>query len=304
MPNKMRMEQQAEAIQEVVSEQHSSQQNNSFELLMSQINIAGPEDLNNTFTQQWQNAAMDKQLISLLLCEIDFYQEYVECYGVQGASFMLISVALTLKSICDIHGCFLTHNEQRGFTILVKGGSFQEVQTIADSLCAAVKKSKTEHKHSKVNGFITITIGASSTYPTTQADLKESANNSVTSAKTAGGNRVSDVESLQKIDNSAPRNRINTSTVANNIDTNRQKELAEKQKINAQQLDFFAEPEQQTSANGGKTYRGQIINQDPEQQQIDALKSHNSALNNGKAPRSTEKKKPAVRMYRGQVVTR
>jgi PleD family two-component response regulator len=86
--------------------QYKKPESSTIELVMSQIKIASHSDFEKQLAQHWQAAANEKQLLSVLICEIDFYHEYVEKYGLQGASFMLLVVALALKNICDQHGLF------------------------------------------------------------------------------------------------------------------------------------------------------------------------------------------------------
>ena len=277
----------------VKTKQHLSvQQSKSFELVMAQMNISAPEDFKQAFSQQWKTAADKKQLLSVLLCEIDYYQEYVDHYGVQGASFMLISIALSLKNICETHNCFLSHNEQHGFTVLFKGGTVQQAQAIGESLCEVVNNSKTEHKHTQVGDFITLSVGISSVFPSTKSVLKKEAKDALNEAQVIGGNTVNSSNS--------PSKEVRKSTKIDNL------QVDTVNKIESNQDHFFAKSEQEIAPKNTHTklnYRGQSIENKQQEQQVDALTLNKVALNESNIDSSQKTKKRPVRMYRGQIVT-
>ncbi|WP_284205173.1 GGDEF domain-containing protein [Psychromonas marina] len=268
------------------------------------MDIAAPADFNHAFAQQWQTAADKKQLLSVLLCEIDYYPEYVEHYGIQGASFMLISIALSLKNICEKNHCLLSYNEQHGFTILAKGTTAVAVQAIGERLCEVVANAKTEHKHTQVNDFITLSVGISSLFPTTKSMLQNNAKNALNEAKIAGGNNVNSPSSMAA--KSEPKVYHAATNETQNIE---EKSETENQKMNTQKHDIFAPQETQLEKDvpkETKTYRGQIIENSQRVQPQDALKSNKAALDEGDIDTTTKNiknKKKAVRMYRGQIVT-
>lgn len=162
----------------------------AFDKVMSQMSIADRAAFDKKYDQLWHEASNDNELLSVYLCEIDFFKAYVDNYGQQGASFMLLVVGLALKSICDRYGCFLAHYQKEEFGILMKGGSEEEVLEIAEALRQAVEGSQTEHKFSSVNRVVTLSIGVSSIYPNSMAVLMQKANHTLHQAKLCGRNQV------------------------------------------------------------------------------------------------------------------
>ncbi|WP_413700944.1 diguanylate cyclase domain-containing protein [Psychromonas sp. KJ10-10] len=145
----------------------------SFDLVMSQLGIANQHAFNDYQTQQWQEAVIERQQLAVLTCEVDYYQEYLQHYGQQGASFMMVSVALAMKNVCFHSECFLAHFGQNRLVVLIKGGDQNSVQNIAENLCSAVKNTRTEHKHSQVDNIVTISVGFSSDSPLHNDDLRK-----------------------------------------------------------------------------------------------------------------------------------
>lgn len=259
----------------------------SFELVMSQINIPKPCEFKAEYIKHWQEASVKQELLTVLLCEIDYLDEYYAHYGEQGASFMLVTMALLLKTICAKHNCFLARNDQQGFNILIQGGTPQQAQSIADSLCEAVKSSNTEHLASKIGKTVTLSIGSSSFNPVTPSLQREQADRALRNAQGDGGNRSSADQSTtpNSISNYANTEKHKAQTTLNS------EIAADDGATNPQPKAAF---ENATTEAPAKTYRGQIINNNQE----DALKSNNNAPEQSAEP----PKKKKVRMYRGQIV--
>lgn len=170
--------------------QSESAETSGFEKVMSQMNIADRSAFDKKYDQLWNQASLERQLLSVFLCEIDFFKSYNENYGHQGASFMLLVVGLALKNICDKHGCFLAHYQKEEFGILLKGEDEEKVLEIAEELRKAVEESQTEHKFSNVSRVVTLSIGVSSVHPNSMGFLIEKANGTLDQARVSGRNQV------------------------------------------------------------------------------------------------------------------
>lgn len=285
---------------------------NSFELVMSQMGIANVEAFNNAYSEQWQSAAMDKQLLSVLICEVDFYQAYVDNHGDQGASFMMVSMALLLKNICEKSQAFLSFNEHHGFSILVKSNTVQDVQDIAIELCEGVKQSKTEHKNSLVSDIVTLSVGTSSFYPTTPDIFKAEAQKALEKSKAAGGNQINDLSEAKSVtvsglsDVTEEMLKKETAQVSEKaieeITLSQERAATENTPRNSQPFDLFAETLDEVDTPT-KMYRGQVIENEIES--TIELSFKDSAVQESveEAPVEVIKKKAKpVRMYRGQII--
>ncbi|MEH6453311.1 MAG: diguanylate cyclase [Psychromonas sp.] len=163
----------------------------AFEQVMKQMNIPDRSGFDRRYEQLWQEAGEEKELLSVLICEIDFFKAYHDNYGDQGTSFMLLVVGLALKNACEDLGCYLARYQGDKFAILIKGSDVAEAQDVAEKLRLSVEKSRTEHKFSDVNNVVTLSIGVSSIYPTSLNMLMREADMALSSAKSGGHNQVS-----------------------------------------------------------------------------------------------------------------
>ena len=172
------------------AEEKVSSESSAFEQVMSQMNIADRYAFDVQYDKYWQQASEEGELLSVLICEIDFFKAYNDNYGHQGSAFMLLVIGLALKNTCEKFGCYLARYRGDEFAILVKGGDVEAAQEIAESLRLAVEKSRTEHKHSQVSDIVTLSIGISSVYPTSMKVLMQKSAMALHSAKKSGRNQV------------------------------------------------------------------------------------------------------------------
>jgi len=217
----------------------------AFEQVMSQMNIADRSAFDSQYSKFWTEASDSNELLSVLMCEIDFFKSYNDNYGHQGASFMLLVVGLALKNTCEKHGCFLARYKNQEFAILMKGGDETKALQVAESLRQAVEASRTEHKYSSVSKIVTLSIGISSIYPTSMKMLMNKANNALNSAKTAGRNQVASDFSVQvKLENAPIEAAITENIIEPAIVT--QEAVVAEEKITIEKEDINQSTFQQT----------------------------------------------------------
>ncbi|WP_019613942.1 diguanylate cyclase domain-containing protein [Psychromonas ossibalaenae] len=167
-----------------------SSETSAFEQVMSQMNIADRHAFDMQYDKFWAEASDESELLSVLICEIDFFKAYNDNYGHQASAFMLLVIGLALKNTCEEFGCFLARYRGDEFAILIKGGDVKKTRDIAETLRQAVEKSRTEHNFSDVSDIVTLSIGISSIFPTSMKILMNAAGSALTSAKVSGYNQV------------------------------------------------------------------------------------------------------------------
>lgn len=265
-------------IEHTVKDNTSAMDDSHIDQVLKQVNIASNNEFKTKLNEDWQEAASDGQLLSVLMCEVDFYDEYVTSNGLQGAYFMLMVVALALKNICEQQGAFLAHFNQQKFAIVIKGGDHKEVFDTSERLCKAVENTKTAHHYSRVSKFVTISIGVSITAPQLKNSLMDSVGNALQNAKITGRNRVSNDLSERKIAET-----VNDTAISHTVT---QQPAAPKANDLAPMSDRSAaviEQLEKKTYNKSKMYRGHDLFAESKEE-------------------VKEEAKPAVRMYRGHPI--
>lgn len=156
--------------------------------------IANRRAFERQFSQIWQEALDEQELLSLVLCDIDFFKPYNDNYGHQKGEQALQGVAQALQSACDPLGCFVARYGAEEFVILMKGGNATKALSVAEEIRQSIKKAKMEHLYSSVNRIITLSMGLSSIFPSelnSMAMLQAEADSALSAAKDAGRDQVS-----------------------------------------------------------------------------------------------------------------
>jgi len=172
------------------SENLQDAEGSAFEQVMAQMNIADQQSFARQYDTYWQQASEHSELLSVLICEVDFFQDYYDNYGYQATSIMLLVVGLALKQISEKQGGYLARYRDNGFAILIKGGDVQSIKSTAEALRAAVESAHSEHKHSSVSNVVTLSVGTSSIYPMSKQALMKESESALASAISAGRNQV------------------------------------------------------------------------------------------------------------------
>ncbi|MCG6201340.1 diguanylate cyclase domain-containing protein [Psychromonas antarctica] len=134
--------------------------------------IANRRAFDVQFSKLWKEACDERELFSLVMCDIDFFKAYNDNYGHQKGDQALLAVANALQSVCDSLGCFVARYGGEEFVFLIKGGNATKALKVAENIRQAVENAKIEHLYSSVNNIITLSMGLSSIFPSELNSMK------------------------------------------------------------------------------------------------------------------------------------
>ncbi|MCW8931452.1 MAG: diguanylate cyclase [Gammaproteobacteria bacterium] len=138
-----------------------------------------------------RRAKRNKQIMSLLLCDLDYFKQFNDTYGHLAGDDCLRKVATTLTSNMKRAGDCVARFGGEEFTILLPDTSLNTAVQIAERLRNKINNLKIPHADSKINQFVTISIGVASTETIQKADeLLAQADINLYAAKNKGRNRV------------------------------------------------------------------------------------------------------------------
>lgn len=169
-------------------------QPSDFERLMSEMQISDRRDFNRYFVSAWQEAAREQELLSMVICELDFFTEYEERYGQQTSEDILLIVACTLKSKCEEFDSFVARLEGEKFVALIKGGNATKGLKVAEALRSCVLELATEHDSSPISQKLTMSLGLSNIFPSDENSMKSlmaKAGSALAGAKSSGYDQIS-----------------------------------------------------------------------------------------------------------------
>lgn len=178
------------------TEEKLSSEASDFELKMlldPLTGIANRRAFDLQLNKLWQEACEEQELLSLVMCDIDFFKAYNDNYGHQKGDEVLLAVAQALYRTCEKLGCFVARYGGEEFVVLIKGENATKALKAVEMLREAVAEANIEHLHSSVNTSITMSMGLSSILAselTTMAMLFAEADSAMYEAKKNGRDQI------------------------------------------------------------------------------------------------------------------
>lgn len=147
---------------------------------------------NFIFERELKRAKRSKSYITFMMLDIDYFKQYNDTYGHIQGDYALKNVALMLKETLKRPSDFVFRLGGEEFGILLVDIDEENSSKLAQKLCYTIKDKKIEHKNSKINEFLTVSIGISCCKAEDSLDensLISSADNMLYKAKEQGRDR-------------------------------------------------------------------------------------------------------------------
>ena len=156
-------------------------------------NIYNRRYFNDLFPNFVNHSKRKNDFISFAILDIDFFKQYNDTYGHQKGDDILKKVSKCLKD--SLHRlddyCFRLGGEE--FGLLFKSEDKTKAINYVNKILRNIENMKIEHKTSKVNKYITISIGIYSNYSNNIVNIDNvyrKADNLLYKAKESGRNKV------------------------------------------------------------------------------------------------------------------
>jgi diguanylate cyclase (GGDEF)-like protein len=122
---------------------------------------------------EWQRASRSGEAFSLAFVDIDFFKQYNDTYGHAAGDQALKKVAQSLKRLLKRSSDFVARYGGEEFAFILPSISFQNAQIFAAQACREIAALGMEHRSSRVQDIVTISIGGATTMPARDHGLKE-----------------------------------------------------------------------------------------------------------------------------------
>jgi len=145
------------------------EKNEKLELLSSLDGLTGLFNrryFDDNLLKEWKQASRDKTPLSLLIVDIDYFKNYNDCYGHLEGDICLRKVAQALyESLLRPTDIVARYGGEEFTAILPNTGSEGAIK-VAQRMMDYVVQLDIDHKESSVADMVTVSIGASSVFPT------------------------------------------------------------------------------------------------------------------------------------------
>lgn len=155
--------------------------------------IANRRRFDEYITQEWSRCAREREYLSILLCDVDYFKPYNDTYGHQAGDSCLYEVAKgierAVKRPADV--AFRYGGEE--FAVILPHTDGQGAIKVAEEIHEQIQQLKISHSSSQISDVVTLSIGVSSIIPDTRTsphNLISAADAALYDAKVKGRNRV------------------------------------------------------------------------------------------------------------------
>lgn len=146
---------------------------------------------NTTFDIELKRSKRDSKNIIFMILDIDYFKQYNDTYGHDAGDKALHEVAQALKYTLKRSHDFVFRLGGEEFGIITSGIDLEGIEVLSKYLRESIEHLEIEHKESKVNDFLTISIGVKmveSTSAITQNEIYQLADKALYKAKNNGRN--------------------------------------------------------------------------------------------------------------------
>ena len=160
-------------------------------------NIRNRRFFDETFEKTFNEIKRDKKSLAVLMIDIDFFKPYNDNYGHGQGDETLRKVAKALEKTIKRASDFVARYGGEEFVILLKDINKDGVEAVANNLLNAVRELKITHEFSKIENYVTVSIGASfynSNSDITKLELLLKADETLYNVKNSGRNNFAILE--------------------------------------------------------------------------------------------------------------
>jgi len=131
-------------------------------------NASYTDSLTNLYNRRYFNIVYDRELkrakrsrtyITFMMLDIDFFKQYNDTYGHVEGDFALKSVAKVLKDTLKRPSDYVFRLGGEEFGVLLSETDETHSARLAREICDAVRGREIKHEGSKVNKYLTISVG-------------------------------------------------------------------------------------------------------------------------------------------------
>ena len=135
--------------------------------------IANRRRFDENLKHEWQRLAREKQNLSLILCDIDYFKDYNDCYGHQAGDSCLRKIAKTINAALHRPADFAARYGGEEFAVILPNTPPDGALQVAEEIRSNVKVLQLHHERSKISTYVTLSLGVSSLIPCRESSIEE-----------------------------------------------------------------------------------------------------------------------------------
>ncbi|ELR97514.1 diguanylate cyclase domain-containing protein [Gloeocapsa sp. PCC 73106] len=126
--------------------------------------VANRYRFDNYLQEQWNRLLRSEDVLSLILCDVDYFKQYNDTYGHQQGDECLIAIAKAIASVLKRPDDLVARYGGEEFAVVLPNTSLTGTLTIARRIQAAIKALEIPHVNSE-HQIVTLSLGVSCIIP-------------------------------------------------------------------------------------------------------------------------------------------
>lgn len=154
--------------------------------------IANRRHFDDMLKHEWKIGLREKNILSVVLMDIDFFKKYNDNYGHQSGDDCLKKVAATLSNSIRRPGDFLARYGGEEFVAILPNTDAKGAAVIAEQMRADIEAVNLPHEYSDVANYVSVSLGVAAMQPDNSSvfdDIVGKADEALYKAKEEGRNR-------------------------------------------------------------------------------------------------------------------
>jgi diguanylate cyclase (GGDEF)-like protein len=155
--------------------------------------IANRYRFDEYFYQEWRRMAREKQPMSLILFDVDYFKRYNDEYGHQAGDRCLYKIAQTAKACIHRAADVVARYGGEEFAVILPNTPAQGALHIAETIAERVKMLKLPHARSDASRYVTVSLGIATLVPNSELNSSDAiarADRALYQAKEQGRDRA------------------------------------------------------------------------------------------------------------------
>lgn len=155
--------------------------------------LANRRQFDTYFTTEWQRLAREKQPLTLILCDIDYFKRYNDCYGHPTGDICLTQVSRVLTRCIRRPADLVARYGGEEFAVVLPNTDTSGGYNVGLAIQQGLAKAAIPHATSQVAEYITLTMGIATVIPKhhlSPHDLLQAADLALYHAKQQGRDRI------------------------------------------------------------------------------------------------------------------
>ncbi|MEC4983898.1 MAG: diguanylate cyclase [Oscillatoria sp. PMC 1068.18] len=151
---------------------------------------------------EWRRLYRDQQFLSIILCDLDNWQTYLDNYGLLAGDFCLQEIAKILSKLVKRSTDLVARYGGDEFVIILPHTAQQGAIHVAERICQTILEKKIPHQRSP-NKLLSLSLGVASMIPNsnyTPVNLLKASDRALKQAKKTGRSRVATAPIIKEID--------------------------------------------------------------------------------------------------------